>query len=160
MSEKQVLMRFNPNESRKLDDIIRGSYDDFVHAKRRNLFAVSMLILFFIFEDLPLVDVRLWGVNLPQIDIIHLLIVLDIVCLYFSTTYLIYAYSGYRNAKLQWRELLNNAMRIGGNKHRWSIEVKNFISTTRYYCWLFLNYIFPFLLGVLSTMCGFYKIVF
>ena len=158
MVEKQVYMRFNPSEPSKLDNIIRGSYDDFVRLKRRNLLAISSLTLFFIFGKAQPSEVIFFGVKLPHIDAANLFTALFLVSLYFSIAYFIYAYPNYRDAKSKWKELKNSAMQIIGNKHRLSIEAKNLLSTTRYYSWLFVNYIFPFLLGVISTVLAFCKI--
>src|SRR5437879_5024963 len=112
MSEKEVSMRYNSNEPTKLDDIVRGSYEDFVRLERRNLLAISSLTLFFIFGKAQPSDVVFLGFKLPHIDAANMFAVLFFVGLYFLVAYSIYAYPGYRAAKLDWKVLKDSAMQI------------------------------------------------
>ena len=45
MKEKTVTTRYNPEEPEKLDSIISESYNNFVRLERRNLLAISSVIL-------------------------------------------------------------------------------------------------------------------
>lgn len=156
MTERQV--RFNPDEPRKLDDIVRGSYEDFVRLERRNLLAVSSLILFFVFSKAKLTDVNFFGVKLDHVSTENVFVVLFFIGLYFLVAYSIYAYPGFRDAGVKWKELKNTAMKIGGNKFRFSIWAKNALSTARYWLWVFVHYIFPFLIGLLSVVWALCKV--
>src|SRR5438132_929310 len=104
MPKNIISMRFNPNEPRKLDEIIRGSYDDFVRLERRNLLAISSLTIFLFFGKAQSSEIIFWGVKL-QIETVHIFMALFSICFYFSLAYFIYAYPGYRDAKLKWNEL-------------------------------------------------------
>ena len=46
MSENKITIGVNPEDSKKLDEIIRESYDVFIRLERRNLLIISSLMIF------------------------------------------------------------------------------------------------------------------
>ena len=158
MSKDNVSMRFNPNESRELDKIIRGSYDDFVRLERRNLLATSAITIIFFFGNIKPKNVTLSGFEFPDIDTRMLFIILFFTCLYFLVAYMIYAYPGFRDAMNKWKNLKSQAMQISGNRHRLPIEWKNSLSSARYTLWLFFNYALPVFAGVSALAVGVCKV--
>lgn len=158
MNEHGVSMRFNPDESTELDKIVRGSYDDFVRLERRNLLASSAITLIFFFGNVEPTEIVYAGVSFPAIDTRMLFFILFFICLYFLAAYMIYAYPGFRDVMSKWKALKAKGMQIVGDRHRWSIEWKNFLSNTRYALWLFFNYALPILVGVSALVVGACKI--
>ena len=157
MSDDQVSMRFNPDEPNKLDEIVRGSYEDFVRLERRNLLGISALTMFLIFGNARPTNAAILGFSL-NVDTAVMFKALFLASAYFTVAYFIYAYPGYRTARQKWNGLKRSAMKISGQRHRPSIEAKNIISTARYRIWLFVNYEFPLFFGLLSTASAIYKI--
>jgi len=81
---------------------------------------------------------------------ITLFSILLTLCIYFFIAYLVYAFPGFRSARKVWKEVTGKAMKISGDKHRYPIELKNWISNSRYYIWLTFNYILPLVLGLIA----------
>lgn len=157
--KKQVSTRFDPKEADKLDEIIRGSYDDFVRLERRNLLAVSVLIFLAFFGNIVGNNIVLLGISFPNIDTGMMFIILLAGCVYFLIAYAVYAYPGFRCSWKKWKGLTSGGMVISGEKHRWPIEINNFFSSMRYFSWLFVNYIFPIIMGFVALALGLSKIV-
>jgi hypothetical protein len=148
MIEKNIFIRYSPKEPEDLDQIIRSSYDDFVRMERRNLLMVSSVIIFSFYAGIKPEKVSMLGFGFSNFNKEIYYLVLLILCLYFLIAYIIYALPGFRYSINNWQKIKSKAMKISGNKHRWSIEIKNYLSNGRYYIWIVFNYIFPLVVGI------------
>lgn len=154
MADRTITTRVNPEEPERLDSIISESYDNFVRLERRNLLLISSIILISFVGGATPTNFSLQYVNLPNLDKDMLFSVLMLVCVYFLVAFIIYAYPGFRAAKKQWKELTSKSVQITSNFHRFHIEKDVFLSTSRFYVWLFFNYILPVALGMLALIVG------
>ena len=158
MKEKTITTRYNPEEAEKLDSIISESYDNFVRLERRNLLAVSSVMLISYFGGADPTSVSLPFVELPKLNVTMLFTILSLICLYFLVAFVIYAYPGYRASKKSWKELTSNTMQMTSTFHRFHIEKEVFLSTSRFYTWLFFNYMLPVIIAITALLFGVYKI--
>lgn len=158
MKEKTITSRYNPEESDRLDSIISESYDSFVRLERRNLLAVSSVIFLSYFGGATPSSANLPFIEFPNLNVTMLFAMLSLTCLYFLIAFSIYAYPGYRASKKNWKLLTSRTLTITSNFHRFHIEKHVVLSTSRFYIWLFFNYILPVILGVISLLMGLYKI--
>jgi len=158
MKEKNYTTRYNPEESNELDNIIRGSYDDFVRLERRNLLATSTLIVIVFHGGLNPETLSFFGASFSHLSASTLFLLLGLVCLYFLFAFSIYSYPGYRSANKKWKELTSETMTISGSVSWYALHKDNFISTTRFTIWLSFNYLLPIALGFYALLISVYKI--
>ena len=159
VAKKNISMRYNPREPEDLDQIIRSSYDDFVRMERRNLLIVSSIIIFSFFAGINPEKASFLGFSFPKMNEIILFSILLTLCIYFFIAYVVYALPGFRSARKGWEEIIGKAMKISGTTHRCQIELKNYISNSRYYIWLTFNYILPLVLGLIAIGMAVVKVV-
>ena len=159
MEKNEIDMRYNPDEPKELDKIIRGSYDDFVRPERRNLLVTSAIIMISFHASIKPESVNQSGFSFPDIDTRMFFGILTFTCLYFLVAYIVYAYPNFRESKINWKALKSKAMKITGNKHRFPIEVQNHLSNARYFLWIFINYILPVIAGISASIIGAFQIV-
>jgi len=158
MSERTITTRFNPNEADGLDSIISQSYDNFVRLERRNLLAASSVMLVSYFGGANPTSINLPFIELPNLNVSMLFTLLLLTCMYFLIAFVIYAYPGYRVSKKGWNELTSKSMQITSEFHRFHIEKEVFLSTSRFYIWLFVNYMLPITMGLAAILIGVCKI--
>lgn len=158
MKERTITTRYNPNEADGLDSIISQSYENFVRLERRNLLASSSVTLVSYFGGANPTQIHLPYIELPNLSTSMLFTSLMLICLYFLVAFVIYAYPGFRAAKKGWEKLTSDTMQITSNFHRFHIEIDVFLSTSRFYSWLFVNYALPVFMGVAAIALGIHKI--
>ena len=151
--------KFNPEASEKLDNIIRDSYDDFVRMERRNLLIVSSISIFSYFVNIDLKNSSIFGLKILNMNETVFLILLILLSLYFLVAFIIYAIPGFNSAKKEWKEVMKHAMIFSSNHLQISTLLRHSSSTVRYYIWLFLNYIFPSLLGLIAIIMLIIKMI-
>ncbi len=159
MKERTITTRFNSEEAEHLDSIITNSYSDFVRLERRNLVAASCVMLLAYFGNASPSNVNLPFIKLPNLNITMLFTALLLTCLYFLLAFIIYAYPGYRESKKNWEELTSETFQITSNFRWYHIEKDVFLSTSRFYIWLFFNYLLPVAMGLLALFFGACKII-
>ncbi|WP_155901388.1 hypothetical protein [Mariprofundus ferrooxydans] len=159
MKERTITTRVNPNEADGLDSIISQSYDNFVRLERRNLLASSSVMLISYFGGANPTQIHFPYIELPNMSTSMLFTSLLLICLYFLVAFIIYAYPSFRATKKSWKELTSKTMQITSNFHRFHIEKEVFLSTSRFYSWLFVNYALPVFMGAAALTLGVCKIV-
>lgn len=158
MKERTITTRFNPNEADGLDSIVSQSYDNFVRLERRNLLASSSVMLISYYGGATPTQIHLPYIELPNLSTSMLFTSLTLLCLYFLVAFVIYAYPGFRAAKNNWKELTSKTMQITSNFRRFHIEKEVFLSTSRFYSWMLVNYALPVFMGVTAIAFGACKI--
>ena len=158
MTQRQIKMRFNPNEPEELDKIITGSYDDFVRMERRNLLLVSSVTLFSYLANIKPTEAKFLGFSFDNFNESNFFLILLTLTIYFLFAYTIYAIPSFRFSLKSWNSAKGKAMGIAGDKHRFSIEFKNIASSGRFLLWVFINYILPILAGIIASVFAILKI--
>jgi len=120
--------------------------------------SASSVMLISYFGGATPTRINLPFVELPNLNQSMLFASLLLICTYFFVAFVIYAYPGFRVAKKSWKELTSKTMQITSNFHRFHIEKEVFLSTSRFYAWLFVNYILPVLMGVIAIAAGVCKV--
>ena len=152
MSENKITIGVNPEDSKKLDEIIRESYDVFIRLERRNLLIISSLMIFTSIHKFTFEKVNVLGVFVNNVSFNDFSIVLFFTCLYFIFAFSVYAYPSYNSSQEKWSRIKNERMKIISNKHRWSLEIKNHFLGFRYFMWMFIHYIFPLIFGFIALV--------
>ena len=68
MSENKITIGVNPEDSKKLDEIIRESYDVFIRLERRNLLIISSLMIFTSIHKFTFEKVNVLGVFVNNVS--------------------------------------------------------------------------------------------
>lgn len=150
--------RFNPEEVKELDEVIRSSYNDFVRLERRNLLLSSSVIIIAAFSGLNPSKGSLFGFtfeNLTQPAFYSIFVVLTI---YFLAAFLIYSVPNYRDARQARQNILTGSGTLEYCRPWYSIVPPNISTDARYFGWVFIHFILPVLSGVISCIIGVAKI--
>ncbi len=157
MKKRTITTRYNSEEADGLDSIIGESYDNFVRLERRNLLATSSITLISYFGDVKPASFNLSLFELPGLSVNMLFTILLLTCIYFFIAFVIYAYPSFRESKQSWKELTSKTVQITSEYNWYYFDREVLLSDSRYYLWLFFNYIFPVVLGYLAILAAILK---
>lgn len=158
MGKKEIHMRYSSHESGNLDQIIIGSYDDFVRMERRNLLLTACILIFSYFSEIVPNTGGVFGFSFENLNEKIFYSVLFCVVAYFFLAFTVYAYPSYRKSKNEWVNVKNSAMKIISESYRPSVQIRNVLSSCRFQLWLFIHYYLPLLFGTFAAALALVKI--
>ena len=146
--------RFNPDEVKELDEIIRGSYNDFVRLERRNLLLSSSVIIIAAISGLNPSKGTLFGFSFENMSPAIFYSICVVITIYFLVAFLIYSVPTYRDAKQTRQRILSGSGTLEYQRPWYSLLPPNIGSDGRYYIWVLVHFGLPVLLGVASCVIG------
>lgn len=154
----EVNERFNPNEVKELDEIIRSSYNIFVRLERRNLLLVSAIAVISAYSGLNPSKGTLFGFSFENLTPSAFYLILTVLTLYFLVAFLIYSVPNFRDATQARKNILSESGALEYEKPWYSIVPPNIDTDARYFSWVFVHFILPVLSGLMSIAIGVSKI--
>jgi hypothetical protein len=144
----EAVMRINSNEEKQLNELIRGSYNDFVRLERRNILLASSVTLVSAFSGVNPSGLSVLGFTFNNLTQFTFYSTLVLFIGYFLVAFLIYSIPNYRDAKLARQKILNDAATVEYIRPWYSIVPPNIDTDARYYSWVFIHFLFPVIFGV------------
>ena len=152
MSKSRITTRYNINETSDLDKIITTSYDNFTRLERRNLLIVSSITLISCVSGIDPSSGNAFGFNFTNLNKTTFYSISLALNIYFITAFSIYSWPLLRNALNERKETINKSGTLSYERRRFSLELPNFISNSRFQLWLFIHFFLPILSGVIASI--------
>ncbi len=158
MLSKNVIRKYNSEESEEVDRIIIESYDDFVRLERRNLLLISMLVIFAGVSGLNPKAGSILGFTFNNLtENVFYLILLSLI-IYFIVAFVTFSFPSFKKSLKQRKEILSNSHTLDYSTNIFDFGVLERIHGIRFYTWLAIYFILPVFLGVLSAAICIVKI--
>ncbi len=151
--------KYSSKESEELDDLIVVSYDRFIQLERRNLLVISFVIIFSSVMNINPSKGSFLGLTFENFSSTDYYLTLLVLVVYFLSAFIVYGYPNYKLTLKKKDEIAKKAMTISSNVRIWHIEWSRLKLDFKYLSWLFLHYLLPVILGLLSIVMGIVKIV-
>lgn len=156
---REIKERFNPKELEELDEVIRSSYNDFVRQERRNLLLLSSITIIAAFSGVNPTKGSIMGFSFESLTEPVFFTILLTLTVYFLAAFLIYSVPNYRDAKQARTKIVTESGSLEYSRPWYSIVPPNIGTDLKYFSWVFIHFVLPVVVAIVSCIISMVKIV-
>lgn len=153
-------IELDSRDPKMVNSMIRSGFSEAVRRERRNLLLLSSVSIFVAYAEVRPAEATILGIKLEHLGPGVVYGSLLVSCLYFLTSYWIYASSEYREAKVSNADSQKRGYNLLDPPF-WFFIREKVRANALYQFWLFFEFVLPRVIGVIAVLyliCKLYRL--
>lgn len=149
----EIQERWSSDEKNKINEMINGSYSDFVRLERRNLLLVSSVTIISLIAAISPDKVSVAGINFENFTPTSYYFVLLLLIIYFMAAFWIFSFPKYQEIISVREKVKKNAITLEYSVPWYSAAVALFkLSDAKFLLWISIHYYLPIAIGSVAFL--------